>query len=271
MTRWWKISDLENNFGTAPSDGAQVQLMSSQKQIVKERMSGRFEEVKKALCATPQTQEENAEVVKVVLQARVSEGIVEQIVDLPAPQLMEIIEVTRSNPQDVPVHGRCLERMAEQSVDNHVHRRMKEIVPETPSEVHKFSSQDRISLRTVQQIFDASVVEVIRQVHISGRGAVSLFEEPKFSSRDKTWNRTVELFATLLLLVFRQERSSERQAPCNAVTINGHVGHVEVAFLEETWDAEEGNDDRTDLQVCEGKRHCAFTGRRVSDPRSEHV
>ena len=122
MTRWWKIGDLENNFGTAPSDGAQVQLRTSQKQLVKERMSGRFKEVKKALCATPQTQEENAEVVKVVLQARVSEGIVEQIVDLPVPQLMEIIEVTRSNPQDVPVHGRCSERMAEQSVDNHVHR-----------------------------------------------------------------------------------------------------------------------------------------------------
>ena len=63
------------------------------------------------------------------------------------------------------------------------------------SDVHKFSSQDRIAQRTVEQMFDASVVEVVPQQRIWERCAVPLFAEPKFSSRDHTWNRTVEQFS----------------------------------------------------------------------------
>ena len=107
--------------------------------------------------------------------------------ELPAPQFMEaIIKVARSNPQDVPVHGRFIEWMVEKSVDGHVHRRMKEMAFETPFELHKFSSQDQISQRTVEQIFDASVVEATRQDRFWEGCAVSLFDEPKFSSQDQT-------------------------------------------------------------------------------------
>ena len=138
---------------------------------------------------------------KVIPLERVSKFIVEQNVDLPAPQIMEEIIKVVSNLQDVPVHGRFfLSGWWIQSVENHVRFSMKEIVPEMDFNVRKFSSQDRTPQRTVEQIFDASVVEVIASERICERYAVSFWEEPRFSSRDQPWNRMVAQFSTLLFL-----------------------------------------------------------------------
>ena len=58
----------------------------------------------------------------------------------------------RSNSLDVPVQERLFEMMVEQSVHKHVRWSLKEIVLELPFDVRKFSSQDQISQRTVDQI-----------------------------------------------------------------------------------------------------------------------
>ena len=85
-----------------------------------------------------------------VLQTSHERGhhIVERIMEAST----EIIEVVRSNAQDVPVQERLFERMVEQSVENNIHRSMEEIVPELFSEYVVISSPDRIPLRTVEQI-----------------------------------------------------------------------------------------------------------------------
>ena len=66
----------------------------------------------------------------------------------------------------MPEQERFVERMVEQSVDNHVHWSWKEFVLELPFEVCKFPHQDRISQRTVDEC-DITLKRTLFQVKIA--------------------------------------------------------------------------------------------------------
>ena len=131
--------------------------------------------------------EEIVEIIKVVLQERISERIREQIVDVHVPRVVaQVTGVPKTSSRD-----RSLQCTAEQSTDVPEPEMVKQLV-----EVPETVSQERIQQRTVEQIVDAPVPQAVEELpmevskdfahdRVQRRFAEQTIENPAISSAVK--------------------------------------------------------------------------------------